>query len=176
MAHLPERLRDGEGRLIWVRALPSKIYEWIRLGLAVLTLGFAFIALISPAALYALMTAAGETPVTVFSLLFVLDFGDIRPWHYFTLPSAALTIVLFLWLDNIRKDEAAGATIDAGGWKISTAIYANRVRSMLVIIWIGFALYYFVEDAYSQCLLDDWMAPLLEWRFGPLPACPALSN
>ena len=105
----------------------------------------------------------------------VLDFGDIRPWQYFTLPSAALTILLVLWLDSIRKEEAAGATIDALGWKIRLAIRADRVRSLLVYIWLGLALYYFAEYAYGRCLLDDWMASWLEWRFGPL-ACPAPSN
>ncbi len=82
LAHLPRELRDGEGRLIWVRALPAKFYEWIRFALAGFTLGIAFFALINAAALRDLLTAAGagETPVTIFSLLVVLDFGDIRPW------------------------------------------------------------------------------------------------
>jgi len=167
-------LRDGEGRLIWVRALPAKFIEGIRFALAVLTLGIAVFALIDAAALYALLTAAGagETPVTIFSLLVVLDFGDIRPWHYFTLPSAALTILLVLWLDSIRKDEKAGATIDALGWKIHLAIRADRVRSLLVYIWLVLALYYFAEYAYGRCRLPDWIASWLQWRFGPL-ACPA---
>jgi len=174
VAHLPGRLRDGGGRLIWVRALPAKFIEWIRFGLAGLTLGIALFALIDAAALHALLTAAGagETPVTIFSLLVVLDFGDMRPWHYFTLPSAALTILLVLWLDSIRKDEKAGATIDALGWKIHLAIRADRVRSALVYIWLGLALYYFAEYAYSRCELPKWTVPWLEWRFGPL-ACPA---
>lgn len=170
VAHLPGRLRDAEGRLIWVRALPAKFIEATRFGLAVLTLGIAFFALIDAAALRALLTAAGarETPVTIFSLLVVLDFGDIRPWQYFTLPSAALTILLFLLLDSIRKEEAAGATIDALGWKIGTALFADRVRSLLVYSWLALALYYFAEYAYRGCLLPDWMASWLEWRFGPL--------
>ena len=177
LAHLPGRLRDGEGRLIWVRALPGEYIEWFRFWLAVLTLGIAFFALINAAALHALLKAAGagETPVTIFSLLLVLDFGDIRPWQYFTLPSAALTIFLVFWLDSIRKKEAAGATIDALGWKITTAIFADRVRSLLVYIWLGLALTYFAEYAYGRCLLPDWMVPLLEWRFGPV-ACPASGN
>ena len=102
----------------------------------------------------------------------VLDFGDIRPWQYFTLPSAGLTILLVLWLDSIRKEEAAGATIDALGWKITTAIFTDRVRSLLVYIWLGLALYYFAEYAYGRCLLPDWITSSLEWRFGP-PTCAA---
>ena len=177
LAHLPGRLRDSEGRLIWVRALPAKFIEWIRFALAALTLGIAVFALIDAAELLALLekAGAGETPVTIFSLLVVLDFGDMRPWHYFTLPSAALTILLVLGLDSIRKEEAAGATIDALGWKITTAIFADRVRSLLVYIWLALALYYFTDYAYGRCRLPDWMASWLEWRFGPL-ACPAPGN
>ena len=174
MAHLPGRLRDGAERLIWVRALPAKFIEGIRFALAVLTLGIAFFALINAAALHALLTAAGagETPVTVFSLFLVLDFAKMHPWQYFTLPSAVLTILLFLWLDSIRKEAAAGATIDARGWKIGTAIFADRVRSLLVYIWLALALYYFAEYAYGRCPQPDWMASWLEWHFGPL-TCPA---
>ena len=174
LAHLPGRLRGGEGRLVWTRALPAKFIEGIRFALAVLTLGIAVFALIDAAELLALLKAAGagETPVTIFSLLVVLDFGDIRPWQYFTLPSAGLTILLVLWLDSIRKEEAAGATIDALGWKITTAIFTDRVRSLLVYIWLGLALYYFAEYAYGRCLLPDWITSSLEWRFGP-PTCAA---
>ena len=39
----------------------------------------------------------------------------------------------------------------------------------------GLALYYFADYAYGRCLLPDWIASWLEWRFGPL-ACPAPSN
>ena len=187
VTHLPGRLRDGEGRLIWALALPSKFIEGIRFLLALLTLGVAVVALIDAAALHDLLTkvGAGETPVTIFSLLVVLDFGDMRPWHYFTLPSAALTIPLFLGLDSIRKEEKAGdsirkeekagAGIDALGWKIGTAIFANRVRNLLVGIWLVLALYYFADYAYGRCQLPDWMASGLEWLFGSL-TCPASGN
>ena len=97
------------------------------------------------------------------------------PRHFETIraPLPALTIFLVFWLDKIRKREAAGATIDALGWKIRLAIRAGRVRCLLVYIWLGLALYYFAEGAYGRCLLPDWMVSWLEWRFSPR-ACPPL--
>ena len=96
------------------------------------------------------------------------------PRHFETIraPLPALTIFLVLWFDSIRKEEAAGATIDALGWKIRLAIRAGRVRCLLVYISLGLALYHFAAGAYGRCPLPDWLVSWLEWPFSP-PASPA---
>lgn len=167
VAHLPKRMRDINGKLVWIRSSPAKLIEVIRLFIAAVTLAVAAAALVDATALRVILSAAGETPVSIFSLLVVLDFSEIRPWQYFTLPSAGLTVVLYFWLDGIRKEETAGATIDALGWQISAAVFASRVRDLLVYIWLGIALYYFAEFSYHQCRLPEGMMSWMEWHFGP---------
>ena len=56
--------------------------------------------------------------------------------------------------------------------KISLLAVAEVIFSVAAYWWIA---WYFDTYAYGRCLLDD-VAPLLEWRFGPPPACPAPGN
>lgn len=60
---------------------------------------------IRPEALRKLVAAAemGEVPLNVFILPLVLDVSGLRPWQFFLVPSAILTIWLFFWLDRLGK-------------------------------------------------------------------------
>ncbi len=106
----------------------------------------------------------------------MLDFSELPIWHRFSLPAAVLTVGLFFALNSLAVDLQTGAKDDVSGLRVRALIWLSRLRNLLVYCWIVITLYYFAEYAYGRCPFDDWMAPLLEWHFGPPPACPAPGN
>ncbi|MEM7428934.1 MAG: hypothetical protein AAF441_22845 [Pseudomonadota bacterium] len=180
---IPAAWKEPGNLLDWAEALPSMFIEWLRLGMALVTLGLAGYALYDAAGLGQVLGAMGEAPLTVFHLALVLDWSRLQPWHFFTLPSAALTVILFFWLDVIRRQVRAlrkrmseegqlaeGAAIPlppGAGWKLRAAVIANQLRTLCVSIWMALALYYFADFAYAQCKVFDWMITPMSWIFGP---------
>ena len=152
-----------------------KVQSWASLFAAVVALFAAVLAYTDYKALTDLVGAVqrGNLQATPLAYLLVLDFSELPIWHWFSLPAAGLTFGLFFVVNSLAVDLQTGAKDDASGLRVRALIWLSRLRNLLVYCWIGITLYYFAEYAYGRCLLDDWMAPLLEWRFGPPPTCPA---
>ncbi len=173
ITHLPARLRNAEGRQIWVRYVGRTLLDRVRFALALFALAVAIVAAIDWPAWAVLVRAGGamEVPVTALSFFLVLDWGALRPWHWFSLPAAALTLILFFWFDDLRKRAEAGEVLDYASWTLRGAIFLNRLRSLLTIAWIACAFYGFIALAYSGCKLPLWAAPLLSWHFSAPAGC-----
>ena len=107
-----------------------------------------------------------NVPLTAFSYFLVLDWSELQPWHGASLPAAGFTVGLFLWFDVLRKRAAAKGKMEISPWKIRLTIVMDRIRTVLVICWMAFAVYGFIALSYVGCKLPSWTAPLLEWRFG----------
>jgi hypothetical protein len=115
--------------------------------------------------------------LSAFDVVLVLNWRDLKPWHWFSLPSAALTLCLLFWLNDLRTRLAAGARIDFMGWRFNALLVVTGLRNGLTICWIAIALYGFIALAHHRCDLPEqtrsWLAPLP--HFG-LAACPATAG
>jgi hypothetical protein len=180
---LPATFRTDEGRTTWFRR-GTIAWERVRQALAVVTIALFVVAIVDPKAVANLIQAsgAGETPVTMFSLMFVIDVGEIQSWHYFTLPSAVLTLFLLFWLDPLRREDALHkdhpeAAIDVNATRFWVAICAMQLRSTLVLIWMVLAFGYAIAFFHQQCGLvglPGWALDFIAWAAGPAD-CPVPS-
>ena len=164
---LPGKLHKPETRAKWLQAFSTKAYNWAYLLLALLTLLIAFAAFINPTALAALL--GQNIPVSAFSIWFVLDFADIRPWQYFTLPNAVLVVLLFFWIDGTGKDLRANMPVDVMGWKVATILKLTRLRGLLVIIWLTIAAASAIQFLHACGNLAASLDAPVTWLFSRLP-------
>ena len=130
----------------------------------------ALVAAIDPEALRVLLNDGHleQFPVSVFSLMFVVDFQRLYPWQFITLPNAALTIVIFLWLDSLRREAEAGR--EAFGSQPNLLIRMIRTRDFLVTLWLIIAFCYAVQYYYQTCSAPKWLENILSFLFGSV-AC-----
>jgi hypothetical protein len=161
-----QRLAKSEELRIWLKSQTAKIHEWARFLFAVVTLLIAFIAAAEVDAFNDLLSASrvGETPVSVFSLIFVLDFHSLYPWQYLTLPSACLTVILFIWQDSLRREALAGR--EDFGWQPPFLVRTIRVRDLLVIGWLVIAFIYALDFWHENCKVAGWIDLILSIPFG----------
>ena len=173
VAHLPAKLRDGDERLLWIRMQLSRPVIWLRLALAILTLTLAVFAAIDPDKLGSLLQAmgAGDLPGNPFALAFVLDWSSFQPWHYFTLPSAILTLILFGQHSDLRARLTHGGAVDPFGVKVRALFAAERLRSLCVAGWLVLAFYYTAGWLYQCAGLTGWLARVFAMAYGPA-SCP----
>ena len=178
IATAPAPMRSAEERFKWAASQPGKRVEWVRMLLACVTLivfaaGIA-VPMLAAERLPALLLSAGlgEVPISVFSLILVLDWGQIhlKPWQWLTLPSAAITVALFFWLDSIGRDVAAGREDPSLGWQSRVAYLLDRARTVLVIGWLLLAFAYAMQAFHEECDTDPNMQWLLDQAFGPCTA------
>ncbi|MEM6760093.1 MAG: hypothetical protein AAF601_11510 [Pseudomonadota bacterium] len=161
---------NGENRLTWMRSFPRTAWTFVRLVLALVGIGVALAALVVdlPVAMQALQLGrALELPVLPLSLLLVLDWSALRPWHYVSLPTALLTVMLFFRLDHLHRREQAGANIAEDGWALRSMVWADRVRSVLASVWMVLVTPPTLRFFHCAGQLPDWPARQLAWFFGP---------
>jgi hypothetical protein len=171
---LPATLRNDTGRGVWLGYRGRRAIDWLGLAFAVIVLATALVALTNWRALATLSQVAFKNglPVTVLGYLLVLDWHRLEIWHYLSLPSALLAVVLFLWLDHLRRYQQAGGAVDPRGLEVGIAIYASRLRTLLVFGWLALALHGFVGLAHQTCKLPAWSRPALAAIYGSA-ACAA---
>ncbi|MEL7166335.1 MAG: hypothetical protein AAGL96_12770 [Pseudomonadota bacterium] len=161
---------DGGDRIIWMRSFPRTGWTLVRLVLAIVGIGVALAALVVdlPAALRALQLGrALELPVLPLSLLLVLDWSALRPWHYVSLPTALLTVTMFFRLDHLHRREQAGAKIAEDGWALRSMVWADRARSALAIVWLILITPPTLRFFHCAGQLPAWPARQLARLFGP---------
>ncbi|MEO0633082.1 MAG: hypothetical protein AAFY52_02990 [Pseudomonadota bacterium] len=161
---------DGGDRIIWMRSFPRTGWTLVRLVLAIVGIGVALAALVVdlPAALRALQLGrALELPVLPLSLLVVLDWSALRPWHYVSLPTALLTVTMFFRLDHLHRREQAGAKIAEDGWALRSMVWADRARSALAIVWLILITPPTLRFFHCAGQLPAWPARQLARLFGP---------
>ena len=165
--------RVPKDRMAWVRVRNTVFIEWVRLGLALGTLIVATLAWWDAAAVQHMMKAlsAADMPFHPFQILLVLDWSQVRLWHWFIIPNALLTVGLFFGIDTLRKYHRDDPmTYPDTDWRIRLAIWLNGLRTFLVVCWLTIAFYYTVGYFLSTCGLPPWMVSLLTLHF-PAPAC-----
>lgn len=166
----PKRLNDPKEMIIWIRSQPAKLHEKFRFWMGAFTLFIATIASIDSQALHSVLAASniGETPISIFSLFLVLDMNSLYPWQLITLPNALLTIVIFLWLDSLRREADAGR-ISFGSSPL-VLIKLIRVRNLMVTVWLAIAMIYAIRYTYFSCRTPEWLNKLIAYVSEP-PAC-----
>lgn len=168
---------DGKNRLIWMRSFPRTVLTWVRLILSVVGIGVAATALIIdlPSALSALQFGRDmELPIVPLSLILVLDWGNLHPWQFASLPTAILTVILFFRLDYLGRAEQAGAVIAENGLALRTMVWADRLRSVCALAWLALITSPTLRFFHCAGQLPDWAARPLAWFFGP-GACGGLA-
>ncbi len=161
---------DGQSRLVWMRSLPRTVLAWVRLVLSLVGVTVALAALIVdlPSALAVLQQAQGmDLPVVPLSLVLVLDWSNLHPWQYASLPTALLTILLFFRLDQLGRREQAGAVIPEEGWQLRSMVWADRVRSACALAWLALITPPTLRFFHCAGELPDWAAQGLAWFFAP---------
>jgi len=168
---------DPEHRRLMIDRSPP-LLEWLRALVAVVALTCAAIAFIDWFALLDLMRH-----VAVFSpvgWLLVLDWGRIwdQPWQIPSIASAALTIVIFGWIDILRRNRKR---LEETGEDPETAMdrafsterhpgltlyYLNRLRTVLVVVSLVIGFWYFAKGSYEAGYLTP-LDPFLGSIFGP---------
>lgn len=161
---------DAVRRGQWVRATARKVLEWVQFLFAVVSLGVAACALADKALLAQLLGQvwAGDQPFSPFAVLFVLDFGALQPWHYLSLPIAALGPVLFFWLDGVARDLDAGVDVPMHGGRMALLIGLYNLRALMSLLWMGMGLWYALDSLHATC-----EAPYTTWLLDPLMGGPA---
>ena len=184
IASLPARLSSVVDREVWLGFFGNYVLGWLQLGLAVVSLGIAFFSFLDVAAFARVLDAAREigVPLTPLGIVFVLDWSAVQPWHFVSLPSAALTVALYLWTNQLRAriraerrvEKDTGATLSAPfdflGAAFNALLWVVRLRNILTITWVAIALYGFLALALETCKIPADVQFLLEWHFGPV-AC-----
>ncbi|MGB0798474.1 MAG: hypothetical protein ACPGRD_04055, partial [Planktomarina sp.] len=161
-----------ETRMIWARAYPREVMTWVSVIMALITAVLFAFAAVQPEKLAELLAAAklDLLPISPFGLLFVVSIPDMQPWQYFTLPSAAITLFLFRWLDKLTKWHDKGANYTNDSWQVRLAVYANRGKTICVVCWLAIALYYTLGFFLDTCSLPAWAEWIMTWHFTP-PVC-----
>jgi hypothetical protein len=105
----------------------------------------------------------------------VVDFPTKKPWVWFSLCSAAITVVLFYWADylgpELRHDGANPRTIASMHHRMLWMNTLLRIQFVLVILFtISIAIGYILWKSPLQCLLFNkelyYTLRILRWYYG----------
>lgn len=182
IAHVPAHLRSDEGRVVWVGYQGRRLLDWLAFGTALATLIAAAVLAFDLGQFRSTIAAAEGRPLGL-GLVFALDLSQLPLWYWVTLPAAALTVGLALWLDHIRKVNVAGGAIAAAGPQMRALIATHRLRSGLALLWMVITLMSFAQIAWELGQLPDWMGPVIRhvvqpvtalWTSGPVLSPPSL--
>lgn len=145
---------------------------------AIISLGAALISTVDKLVAADLwLSLSNEVPFSPIGWFLVLDWQRFysQPWQWFSLPAAFLTVFMYLWVDQIRKNRAADIELGLNPDKYASHIehpgitlyWLDRFRNGLVIISLIVGLWYFVSWAYMENKLTP-INPWLSSIFGPL--------
>lgn len=117
-----------------------------------------------------------DAPFSPVGWLLVLDWDKFaeQPWQWFTLPAAALTVLIYFWLDSLRKLRDSAIAHGKDPEQIAsiehhpglTIYWLDRLRNALVIISLIVGLWCFTEWAYFNGTIA-LLEPYLIGVFGP---------
>ena len=160
-----------KNKLKWIIGTAYEATTIFRVLIASLTLLLAGIALVDSErlAVFLKATQLEDLPFNALSILFVLDWSLIRPWHWFTIPSSILTILLFFWMGHISSHGKAGVDFSTS-WQIPVIIFTNTFRSILATMWILISLYHTLGFFLATCTLFPWMEWVMTFHYS-VPSC-----
>lgn len=156
---VPGRLRGLDGRKLLLRAFNRDLLEWSRFAMAVAALGIAGMAIVEPRLVQKLFQMRDlDVPITPYHYFFVIDWDAeaLRSYHIVSLSTAALTCILFFWVNRLHVWEH-----DPLDWQVTAVLVTINLRNALIVTWLMISLYAFMGDAYRLCLLPpefDWLS------------------
>jgi len=168
IAHVPSHLRSEEGRKVWVGYQGRRILDWLAFGTAIATLGAAAALAFNAVDFAALRTATAGEPQLGANILLALDPSRLNLWHWVTLPAAGLTVAITLWMDHLRKLQAAGGAVAPDGPQVRALVTLARIRSFLAILWIIITFVTVTRTAWLLGKLPNWMEPMVTAVILPL--------
>ena len=175
----PGNLAEADNRLRFFTRGPT-LWEFWKLCFAVIGLTVAVISLIDVFAAFEFWRGfSNEAPLSPLGWLLIMDWERFfnQPWQWFSLPAAFLTVVLYLWVNQIRVHRKADIELgqdpelhnSAENHPGITIYWLDRLRNVLVVVSLVIGLWYFVKWAYLEdklTLLNPWLSSI----FGPLPS------
>ncbi len=163
LAALPRWFADPGERMVRLRTAPS-ILDWLGIGYAVLSIAVAVLAAVDLAALLTERFGGGAEGVPLpLNVLFVLDFSRMRAWDWLALATAVLLLADAEWRSRLRNRMQAGGAVSADGWQPRALVALARLRVILVLGWIGSALYCSVGWLRARGDLPGWAEMLVGW-------------
>lgn len=144
-------------------------WDRVQFALAAVSLCVALVSFLDVLGLLDLLASAKATgvPLTALEVVLALNWSTVQPWHWGSLPSAALTVALFFWISGLRTRLGAGDTVDFIGFSFQALLWVARGRNLMTYAWIAIALYGFLALASGTCKIPGEARFLLEWHFGP---------
>lgn len=160
-------LKDLEQQRIWIKSQSAKSIELLRFFLAFFFVAFFLLSVIDESALSTRsLFMSRENPLGIFvELYFITDFSRIMPWHYVSLISSSLSIVLYFLMDSCRKEAIAGRE----NFKsvIRFIILGVKLRSLLSVIWVSIAIVFTLKFYHSKCNIHEGVVyKILSYFFG----------
>jgi len=119
----------------------------------------------------------GIAPITPLGWWLVMDWGYLidRPWQWFHLSSAVLTLVIICWLSRIRQLRNYSIENDISPDKYysldkhpgRTIYWLQRINWICVVTAMFIGLWYFARYAHVDDKLPNYLDPFLATIFGP---------
>lgn len=167
--------KDRQKRKHALAASPGFI-GWVAMVYAVVVLLVAIINAVDWGAAFEQWESIGNAaPFSPLAWWFITDWSKFieRPWQWFHLPAAVLTLVCFFWLDQIgRRRKAAIQLSDSPDRYYSlsehpgkTIYRLQRIKQWLVTAAMFTGIWYFSKWAYEFGALPSWIKPFLSTFF-----------
>ncbi len=157
MAHVPTKLREEIRQEVWVKTVGR---NWLALFSALAVLAYALYLAFDPDA-FASMRQANDTQMfTPFHLIWAIDPAGWKLWFWVTIPSAGLTIIMWIWVNKIRAVVLAGGQLDWHSTQLRCLIAANQIKNAFVIAWMLMTFLSVARAGWLLGKLPDWMEPI----------------
>lgn len=160
-------------QLIWVKSQSAKSIELLRFMLAVTVVASFFLSVLDASMLLgSYRITHADNPVRMLATLYyVTDLSDVRPWQCISVVSAVLSVLIYFLMDGCRREAIAGR--DEFSRRMGFIVLAQRVRTMLQVLWLFVAMYFTVEFYYFECKIEGQIALVLSYLWG-FPTCANL--
>ncbi|MEP2717040.1 hypothetical protein [Pseudophaeobacter sp.] len=146
----------GEELLIWAKGYSRKWINITGVLLAAFLLSVSLVALIVPVDFFDLQKTLRDSgaPLPMIGIVLVLDWQSLaaQPWHWFYLPSWAITLMLFFLIDDHGTDIEKGAKAELRLPVLRRWMWISNARTALTNLGLLIALLYFLKavDATGQ--------------------------
>jgi hypothetical protein len=121
--------------------------------------------------------------IVAIEFILQLDWESQKPWVWFSLTSAAIALILFMWAAQMRPEFKHGDVDEDSALRIETNVgrmvrLARIGRVCTILLTLSLALYFLLWRSPLQCLLGhyqlDYVGTLFRWYFGKyMPEGPA---
>ncbi|MFK7941788.1 MAG: hypothetical protein AB8B85_02560, partial [Paracoccaceae bacterium] len=163
LTRIPAKLRDADGRRDFLARQNTTIWEWLQIVLAIGALAYAgWFALDWNQVAGLQEVRDGQTPLTPYHILLMLDLDRLAWWNVISVPAALMTVLLWVWTNHARRKGAQPM-----GAQITALLLAMNMRNWLAYAWCLVAVYAFVGDAWALCRFPPDFGLLL-WLYGPV--------